>query len=89
MAVKACIFFKQGDFSCLLNLYCPGEQIIHICCELKSEKLVGVKRGETYMNGWYIEWKVFCPAVEKEIVNPGRFNPEKVQVPIVQNAVWT
>ena len=40
------------------------------------------------MNGWYIEWKGFSPAVDKVIVNAGHFNPEKVPAPIVQNAGW-
>jgi hypothetical protein len=42
----------------------------------------------SYVNGWYIEWKGFSPAVDKVIVNAGRFNPEKDPKHFVQNAGW-
>jgi hypothetical protein len=46
MAVKVYILLKQGGNSYVLHSYCPGEQIVHNCCELESETLVSVTCGE-------------------------------------------
>jgi hypothetical protein len=46
MDVKISLLLKQCDCSCVLCLYQPEQRRVHSRCELDTETVVGVTRGE-------------------------------------------